>query len=220
MDQNREVPLASPVVSKPSASEHIASNQPGRGQGLRDTVSFVGVLLSALLLAFGLISFVFQSYQVSGPSMQTTLHDKDHLIVWKVPRTWARITGHAYVPKRGDVVIVHKNLAAYGDPGVNEIIKRVIGLPGDRVIVKNGVVTIYNKAHPKGFDPDRTLAYGKAIGSTSGDIAVTLRANQIYVCGDNRGDSEDSRFFGPVATNDVVGTLALRVLPLNTAQLF
>src|SRR5215467_12991917 len=112
-----------PSVNNPGGSEPVTPGGPpsltpvaGDSQsGFKDIISIVVVLLSALVLAFGLISFVFQSYQVDGPSMQTTLHNDDHLIVWKVPRTWARITGHPYVPDRGDVIVFNEpGLAAYG----------------------------------------------------------------------------------------------------------
>jgi signal peptidase I len=190
-------------------------------QGIKDILSIAVVLLSALVLAFGLISFVFQSYQVEGPSMQNTLHNNDHLIVWKVPRTWARITGHSYVPNRGDIIIFNEpGLAEFGQASDKQLIKRVIGLPGERVVVKDNVITIYNKAHPKGFQPDKTMPYSKAIGVTTGNIDITLASNQIFVCGDNRPDSLDSRVFGPVNVNNIVGKLVLRVLPLNAAERF
>lgn len=190
-------------------------------QGIKDVVSIALVLASALVLAFGLISFVFQSYQVDGPSMQSTLQNNDHLIVWKVPRTWARITHHAYIPKRGDVIIFNEpGLADFGQNSSKQLIKRVIGLPGDRIVIKDGVVTIYNSANPKGFDPDKTLPYGKVIGQTLGNIDLTLGKNQIFVCGDNRVNSLDSRVFGPVDVNNIVGKLVLRILPVNTAERF
>lgn len=192
-----------------------------RYQSLRDMLSIVIVLASALILAFGLISFVFQSYQVDGPSMQTTLHNNDHLIVWKVPRTWARITHHAYIPKRGDIIIFNEpGLASYGQNPDKQLIKRVIGLPGERVVVNQGIITIYNKQNPKGFDPDKLLPYGKVIGITAGNIDITLGKNQIFVCGDNRGDSLDSRIFGPVDANNIIGKLVIRVLPLGSAEKF
>jgi len=192
-----------------------------RRQGLRDTLSVVAVLVAALILAWGLISFVFQSYQVDGPSMQTTLQNGDHLVVWKVSRTWARITGHPYIPNRGDIVIFNEpNLGGSVQGTDKQLIKRVIGLPGERVVVKNGVVTIYNKTHPKGFEPDKTLPYGKVIPTTSGNIDIALGKGQIFVCGDNRPDSLDSRIFGPVNVNNIVGKLVIRVLPLNEVKLF
>src|SRR6185437_9828881 len=107
------------------------------------------------------------------------------------PRTWANITGHPYVPDRGDIIIfTADNLAQFGQTDVKQLVKRVIGLPGDRVVVSGGTITIYNKAHPKGFQPDTTLSYGKEhpLPYTAGDVDITLKSNQIFVCGDNRTD--------------------------------
>lgn len=186
-------------------------------------MSTAGVLGLAILVAFSLIAFVFQSYEVDGPSMESTLQDNDRLIVWKLPRTWARITGNSYVPKRGDVIVfIERGLASYGQPGDRQLIKRVIGLPGDRVVVNNNVVTIYNAQNPNGFVPDQTLPYGEdgRIPATLGNIDITLTEDQLYVCGDNRPESLDSRSFGPIQLNDIVGKLAVRVLPLSNAERF
>jgi signal peptidase I len=205
------------------ASLMPSSSSDDSGRGLRDLFSVVAVLACALLLAFGLISFVFQSYEVDGPSMETSLDNNDHLIVWKVPRTLARVTGHPYIPNRGDVVIF--NEPGVGINGVStgqnkQLIKRVLGLPGERVTVRDNVVTVYNKEFPEGYQPDEALPYGKVIGDTSGNIDVTLKADEVYVCGDNRGNSLDSRSFGPVQADNIVGKLAVRVLPLNKFTLF
>jgi signal peptidase I len=221
---NPNEPTPTPSAPEPTAPEPQVmgtDTNSSKHQGLRDALSIVTVLLAALILAWGLISFVFQSYQVDGPSMQTTLQNSDHLVVWKVPRTLARITGHAYIPHRGDIIVFNEpGLADYGQGSNKQLIKRVIGLPGDRVVVKNGLITIYNKANPNGFDPDKTLPYGKVIPTTSGNIDITLGSSQIFVCGDNRPDSLDSRVFGPVDVNNIVGKLVLRVLPLNEAKVF
>jgi signal peptidase I len=191
----------------------------GPHQGLRDVLSVVGVLASALLLAFCLITFVFQSYQVDGPSMQTTLHNRDHLIVWKVPQTVAKLTRHHYIPNRGDVIIFDEPRSASG--GVKkQLIKRVIGLPGERVVVKDGILTIYNNDFPNGYSPDKELPYGKVIVTTPGNIDITVKENQIFACGDNRTNSLDSRSFGPIDSSTIVGKLVLRVLPLNSVTRF
>jgi signal peptidase I len=133
------------------------------------------------------------------------------------------VTDHSYVPNRGDIVVfTESGLAAYGQTNTKQLIKRVIGLPGDRVVVKNGEITIYNKAHPEGFDPDTTLPYGKIhpLPYTAGNIDITLGRNQIFVCGDNRTDSLDSRIFGPVNVNSIIGKLVLRIYPFSNFKAF
>src|SRR4051812_44315771 len=84
----------------------------------RSLAQSISIIAIAPVLAVLVTLFIFQSYQVDGSSMQNTLQNNDRLIVWKLPRTWARITGHQYVPKRGDVIIVNQqNLSACGQDG-------------------------------------------------------------------------------------------------------
>lgn len=207
----------------PVAPEPAKTKQPSQNR-LASILSTIGILLIAPVIALLLTAFVFQSYQVDGPSMQETLHNNDRLIVWKLPRTWARITGHQYVPNRGDIIILSESgLSNYGDTqDTKQLVKRVIGVPGDHIVIKNNVITIYNNAHPNGFQPDNTLPYGKdgAIPATTNNLDVTLDKHQVFVCGDNRGDSLDSRIFGPVNTSQVIGKLVARIYPLSDAERF
>lgn len=190
---------------------------------VRSIISTISILLLAPVIAIVLTVFVFQSYQVDGPSMETTLQNNDRLVVWKLARTWSKITHHAYVPNRGDVIIFNEpeeNLDGLGSGASKQLVKRVVGLPGDRIVVKDGALTVYNQEHPNGFKPDKTMEYGSVITTTSGDIDITLGSNQLFVCGDNRPDSLDSRVFGPITTDQVVGKLIMRILPLNNAKRF
>lgn len=210
----RAVPLA-PVLA-------ASSRENNSGSGWRDFASTVGILVTALLVALFMIGFVFRSYQVDGPSMQQTLQNQDKLIIWKVPRTWARLTHHAYIPKRGDIIVfTESGLAQFGQEDSKQLIKRVIGLPGDRVVIKDGTITIHNSAHPDGFQPDKTLGYAYPnFPTTSGEVDVTLGAGQLFACGDNRPDSLDSRAFGPINASQVVGKLVIRVFPTNQIKAF
>ena len=193
-------------------------NAPGGYRGILTTfLLFVAALVVALLLT----AFVFQQYQVDGPSMQTTLQNQDRLIVVKVPKTWSDITGQPWIPSRATVVIFNQ-AGLYSADGIQEkqLVKRVIGLPGDRVVIKNNTIMIYNKENPKGFDPDKTMPYGKVITYTTGNIDITIGANQVWVMGDNRPDSLDSRYFGPVAVKNIIGKLQVRIYPFNSISVF
>ena len=201
--------------------EPIAPQEPPKKSVFREILSTIGILAMAFIVAIGLISFVFQSYQVDGPSMESTLQNQDRLIVWKAARTWARITKNDYVPNRGDVIVfVESGLAQFGQDNSKQLIKRVVGLPGDRVVVQDGKITIYNQAHPEGFDPDETLPYGSNIPYTSGNVDVRLGDDELFVCGDNRPDSLDSRVFGPIKADQIVGKLMIRVFPANKVKVF
>ena len=218
-NQEHAAPAHQPSFVKPAPPEIEPKEKPVEKSALRDLLSIAGVLVSALLLAFCLITFVFQSYQVDGPSMQTTLENNDHLIVWKVPKTFANLTGSHYIPNRGDVIIFNEPVSE-GTVQNKQLIKRVMALPGERVTVKDGELKVYNQEHPEGFSPDKTLPYGKVITTTTGDVDVTVGKNQVFVCGDNRSNSLDSRIFGPIDSTQIVGKLVLRVLPLNTVKAF
>lgn len=202
--------------------DEVQVHSSDKHEGLRSILTTVAILVLAPIIAFALTALVFQSYQVDGSSMETTLQDQDRLIVLKLPRTIAKITHNPYMPHRGDVIIFNKNdLYQYdGATQKKQLVKRVIGLPGDRVVIKDNKVTVYNAANPAGFNPDSTLPYGKAIINTSGVADVTVSSNQLYVMGDNRGNSLDSRIFGPISDADIVGKLVLRIFPFNKAKTF
>lgn len=193
----------------------------GRGRW-RGLVSTIALLIAAPLLALILTAFVFQSYEVEGQSMETTLQNQDRLIVLKVPRTVARITHNAYIPKRGDVIIfVQRGLASYGEgQDEKQLIKRVIGLPGERVVVKDGSIRVYNQEHPDGFNPDTDGGYGITPRFTNYNVDWTVPPGKVFVCGDNRTNSLDSRIFGPISANDIVGKLVFRLLPVSKAKTF
>lgn len=183
-------------------------------------ISTLSLLLLAPLIAISIAAFVVQSYQVDGQSMETTLQNDDRLIVDKWPRTWSRITGHVYVPKRGHIIIFNQSGIGFAGSGTKQLIKRVVGLPGERVVISDGSITIYNGEHPEGFNPDKAGIYQISASVTPGNVDVTLKDNEIFVCGDNRANSEDSRYFGPVNVKQIVGKLSFRVIPLNKAQHF
>lgn len=211
---------STPYKTQPDTTQPEPESEPQQS-GWRELGSTVGILVAALLVALFIITFVFRSYQVDGPSMESTLQNNDKLIIWKVPRSWAKITHHDYIPKRGDVVVFSQDgLSQFGQENSKQLIKRVIGLPGDRVVIRDGAVTIYNDANPQGFNPDATLPYGKNIPPTSNNIDVKLGKDQLFVLGDNRPDSLDSRTFGPIDADQVIGKLVLRVFPIGGAKAF
>lgn len=186
---------------------------------LRSILSTLAIVILAPLIAFSLTAFVFQSYEVDGPSMETTLQHQDRLIVYKLPRTIARISGNDYLPHRGDIIIF--NTYEIGNEK-KQLIKRVIGLPGERVTIKDGTVTVFNKQNPAGFEPDSTMSYGKVIVTTPNEkeIDVTIPEKTVFVLGDNRANSLDSRGLGPVPAKDIVGKLSMRLFPLSQAKKF
>jgi len=214
------VTLNSSAPPQTAYTPPIGSNDSGNKKDtMRSVVSTIALFGTALLIAILLNTFVIQSYQVDGMSMENTLQNDDRLIVNKVPRTWSRLTGHQYVPHRGDIIIFNE-AGLPGFVGTKQLIKRVIGLPGEHVVVSNGRITVYNKQNPQGFDPDDSGKYKTSSPVTVGDVDVTLKSNEIFVCGDNRPNSEDSRYFGPINTNQIVAKLVLRIMPVDKVQKF
>jgi signal peptidase I len=200
---------------------HVKKQPKQPKESWKSIASTIAILLIAPLFALFLITFVFQSYLVDGPSMETTLQDKDRLIVWKMPRTWARITGNEYIPDRSDIIVfTEPKLVEFGQKSSKQLIKRVVGLPGERVVIKDGIVTVYNADHPDGFEFDVKLPDGSSIESTSGELDTTVPDGSVFVLGDNRSNSLDSRAFGPVEANNIVGKLTARFLPLGEARHF
>ena len=199
-----------------SSQEHARDKRPKNDHdGVKSVASTISIFLIAPIIALTLTKFVFQSYQVDGPSMETTLQNSDRLIVDKIPRTMSSITGRPYIPSRSDIIIFTSR-----KENDRQLIKRVVGLPGDRVIVKDGVLKIINKEHPDGYYPDKTYAYGTVITTTSGNIDLVVPENEVFVCGDNRPNSLDSRIFGTVKAEDIIAKLKLRIYPFNTAKNF
>ncbi len=189
--------------------------------GWRSIASVFLIIALAPILAFLITIFVFQSYEVDGLSMETTLQNGDRLIVQKLSKTWSDIRGEDYIPKRYEIVVFTKpeQLSSTNET-VDHLIKRVIGLPGEHVVVADGKVTIYNTENPDGFDPDIDLEYSKSIISTQGNVDITVGSDEVFVMGDNRDNSLDSRKFGSINTSTITGIAKIRFSPVNSFDRF
>jgi signal peptidase I len=211
-------------INKDSAAGEPAAippMNPVHNEGWKSVISTLLLFLLAPVIALSVAAFIIQSYQVDGESMEKTLQDHDRLIVDKLPRTIARITGHGYIPHRGDIIIF--NQAGLPDAGLSQekqLIKRVVALPGERIVIKDGGITVYNNQHPSGFNPDKQSGYEIDAPLTPGNVELIVPPGEVFVCGDNRTNSEDSRFFGPVSSENIVGKLVLRLLPLDKFQTY
>lgn len=169
--------------------------------------------LGAILVVVLLVnSYIVQPFKVDGQSMESTYADQSQVFINKVPITWVHIAGHEYTPTRGQVVIVRQIFGVTDDiqsaDKANEyLIKRVIGLPGEHVIVNDGKITIVNAEYPNGFNPDEGSKWQKTMHSETGgvDVDIILGKDEIFICGDNRPESIDSRFNGPILTKQIIG---------------
>ncbi len=172
------------------------------------------IIVPVLILILITTTFVFQIGTISGRSMLHTLKDGQKVIINKIPVTFAQLNKSIYVPKRGDIVAATANFGtidtslASGDNG-QLIVKRVIGLPGERVVIHQGIITVYSAAHPTGFSVDSESTWSGKVSAdtTTESIDVTLPEDEVFLCGDNRPESIDSRFNGPISTNQIIGTI-------------
>ncbi|MBP6859311.1 MAG: signal peptidase I [Candidatus Magasanikbacteria bacterium] len=149
---------------------------------------------------------IFKPFYVKGASMEPNFFDKEYLIVDEV-------SYHFRLPQRGEVIVFK-----YPENPKEFFLKRIIGLPGERVKISDGQVTIYNQEHPEGVVLDESYLPKDIL--TSGERTfVPLTENQYFVMGDNRPNSYDSRRFGAVDKSLVVGRVFFRGWPFNRAEI-
>lgn len=150
-------------------------------------------------LVFLLARVFVQNYQVDGPSMTPTLLNSQFILVNKADY-------YLHSPQRGDVIVFKYPL----DPS-RDFVKRVIGVPGDTVsITADGVVAVNGVRLSEPYTNDLT--------NLNGPELVTLKAGQYFVLGDNRGDSSDSRVWGPVPLADIIGKAELVYWPVSAVH--
>lgn len=167
---------------------------------LRELGGWIVYILLIIGLTYFIITFVGQRTRVSGSSMETTLQNGDNLIVDKISYRFRD-------PKRYDIIVF-----PYKYEENTYYIKRIIGMPGETVQIKDGYVYI---------DGERLLSdiYGNELikdPQTAAD-PITLKENEYFVMGDNRleGQSNDSRNFGPITKDDIVGHAFFRIYPFS-----
>ena len=178
------------------------------------------ILVAVIMLPIRI--FLFQPFRVQGASMQPNFQNNDYLIVNELTykQTDVNLLGaHLFTVgtvkdlKRGEVVVFRypKNPEQY-------FIKRVIGLPGEQVKIVNGKVKIFNQENPEGLTLDESGYLPKSV-ATGGAVDITLSQDQYFVLGDNRPNSSDSRIWGPLPKNDVIGKVMLRAWPFTKAEI-
>lgn len=160
---------------------------------LKEIISWILTFLVAFLLAFGIRAYLFEPYKVQMSSMNPTLYENDLIIVNKIIYRFRE-------PKRGEVVIFKP---PYGD---KDYIKRVIGLPKEIIEIKDGFVFINGEKLIEPYLKNRTL----------GNLPPTeIPEGMIFVLGDNRGNSLDSREFGPIEIKKIDGRAEFVFWPIN-----
>jgi signal peptidase I len=180
-------------------------------------VELVGVVVVAILVAVLLRTFVVATYSIPSGSMEPTLQVGDRIVVDK-------LSYHLHGVDRGNIVVftTPPNEDCAGPP-VADLVKRVIGLPGETISLQDGSVYINGRLLPEPFLPAdlRTDTYP---GPSNHDYALhhafRIPAGDVFVMGDNRPDSCDSRYWGPIRESTIVGEVDLRIWPLSRIGFF
>jgi signal peptidase I len=175
------------------------------------------VVVVAVLVAVLLRTFVVQTFYIPSGSMEPTLQIGDRILVDK-------LSYDLHGVHRGDIVVFGRPPAENcGGPEVNDLVKRVVGLPGDVLTLSGGYVYADGRRLDESWLPSSEQGITTAGPTgTSYDLAHAYRvpANDYFVMGDNRTDSCDSRYWGPIPRSLIVGKVSLRVWPLTSFTIF
>jgi signal peptidase I len=183
----------------------------GKSSSARKTIlEWVVLVGAALIVALLVKAFLFQAFYIPSDSMVPTLKTNDRVIVNK-------LSYKLHSVHRGDIVVFTTPKGPDGrpiDPTIKDLIKRVIGLPGDIVSAQGGQVYINGKPLEEHYLPAGTVTDCVRFNPNCFP-AGPLPPNEYWVMGDNRQGSRDSRYFGPITKSEIVGRAFLRVWPLS-----
>lgn len=170
--------------------------------GTRNVLEWIVVIAGAVLVALLIRNFAVQSYRIPSESMMPTLAVGDRVLV-------NRLSYDIHDVNRGDVIVFRRpatSPAAPGEPA--DLIKRVVGLPGETIVATDGMVYVDDKLLNEPYLPDGETTLNL-------DEPVEVPDDQLFVMGDNRANSEDSRFIGTIPIESVVGRAFAIIWPIN-----
>lgn len=169
-------------------------------------LEIIKIVIICLAIIIPLRFFLIQPFFVKGESMEPNFSDRQYLIIDQISYRFTEA-------ERGDVVVFRYPL----DPS-QFYIKRIIGLPGERVEVDDGHITVFNDGNKEGIVLDES--YIPPTIETPGDVDYKLGDEEYFVLGDNRNASSDSRVWGALSKKYIVGKAWVRVFPVSKAQAF
>jgi signal peptidase I len=167
----------------------------------------VETLVLTVVIFLVIQTFIAQPFRVEGGSMETTVLPDQYVLIDKLTPRWAPYA-------RGDIVVLHPP-EEYPSAGDEPFIKRVIGLPGDKVEIKDGAVYVNGSALDEPYVYTRAGIRQPTNASPGGLSEWLVPDGQLFVLGDHRQNSADSRIFGPVAMSAVIGRAWLRYWPFD-----
>jgi len=181
------------------AEEELQKGRRGLSRAAKFFVEFLETAIIIGVIAFVIRFFLIQPFVVEGASMEPNFHNNDYLIIEKISEKIKE-------PKRGDVIVFRYP----NNPKVNYI-KRIIGIPGDTIIINNGVL----KIRTPGSNEEKIINenYIPESIKTSGNMETKIENDQYFVLGDNRSNSSDSREWGVLPKENIIGRAWLVILP-------
>lgn len=177
---------------------------PSAWRRIKDVIEWVVIIGIAMSAAFGVKAFVVQQFQVAGSSMLSTLHDTDRVLVNK-------LSYRIHAPRRGDVVV----LKTMENSGERDLIKRVIALPGETIDIRGCQVYVDDQLL---VEPYLSPDVAPCTDSNQFSFPFTVPEETVFVMGDNRPGSKDSREIGPVAFGDLLGRAFVVLWPTDDWQ--
>ncbi len=195
--------VSAPLPTEPAQHDPVPDPEPAKARGRHRTarvaIEWGAILVVAIVAAILIRSFVVQPFYIPSGSMEPTLKVGDRVLVNKLSYDFHSV-------HRGDVVVFSKP-PNDNSPGVKDLIKRVIGLPGETIMARGGHVWIDDHQLREPWLP---------AGVTTADFGpVVIPKGEYFMMGDNRGDSADSRIIGPVPERLFIGRAFLLVWPLS-----
>ena len=181
---------------------------PDRRRRLQNTVEWLAVVVGALVVALVVKTFLFQAFYIPSASMEPTLEEGDRVLVNKVSYDLHDVN-------RGDIIVFELDEADVGPDGIKDLIKRVVGLPGDVVESRDGVVYVNDRALEEPYLADGTITGDPEDSRNPAIDRQTVPEGHVFVLGDNRSNSADSRYAyrGPIPIDTIVGRAFVLVWP-------
>lgn len=177
-----------------------------KGSFFRSVLEVAQVLFTSLVIVFLIRTYLIQPFLVKGASMEPNFHDGNYLIVDEVSYRFRS-------PERGEVIVFK-----YPKDQKQYFIKRIVGLPGEKIEIKDKKVSIFNSEHPTGMALEEKYLDKEEI--TKGNIVIQLKDSEYFVLGDNRLFSSDSRYWGALPKNMIIGKAWIRAWPIEQAKIF
>jgi signal peptidase I len=186
-------------------------------------LEIIKVFVLALVIIVPIRVFLFQPFFVQGASMEPNFDDGDYLIINELgyKKTDVQFGNVNFFTvdsfkslHRGDVIVFR-----YPQDPQKYFIKRAIGLPGEKIEIRQGKVIIYNHEYPDGFVLDENNYLSKDL-ETNGELIEQIGEDKYFVMGDNRTASSDSRSWGLLDKDKIVGKVLVRAWPVNNAEIY